>query len=217
MKFVIPFTLLLVTLYACNTPEKKERALPFFGNYDIVTSETNGIRSIDTVYPTIPSFSFFNQDSVKVSSKDLKGKVWVANFFFTSCPSICPPMMSQMKRLSILTKDLTDDVQFISFSIDPKTDQPSVLKSYIKNNGIQAKNWIFLTGDEKFTHNLGINHFMVFANKDPMAAGGFAHSDGMVIVDKEGYVRGVYRGTNTHDVDSLNTDLRKLLKIEYGK
>ncbi|HRP54243.1 MAG TPA: SCO family protein, partial [Fluviicola sp.] len=122
MKFVIPYTLLLVTLYACNTPEKKERALPFFGNYDIVTSETNGIRSIDTIYPTIPSFSFFNQDSVKVSSKDLKGKVWVANFFFTSCPSICPPMMSQMKRLSILTKDLTDDVQFISFSIDPKTD-----------------------------------------------------------------------------------------------
>ncbi|MDF3027918.1 MAG: electron transport protein SCO1/SenC [Fluviicola sp.] len=216
MKQVIYVALALILFSACKTEEKKPQALPYFGNYDIVYSETDGVQSIDTVFPKIPAFSYLNQDSVVITSKSMKGKVWIANFFFTSCPSICPPMISQMKRLNILTKDLASEVQFMSFSIDPKTDQPHVLKNYIRNNGIQASNWHFFTGDEAKTHRLGVMHFMVHADKDPMAAGGFAHSDGMVLVDREGYVRGVYRGTQTREVDKLNKDLRKLLEIEYG-
>ncbi|MBP5983610.1 MAG: SCO family protein [Fluviicola sp.] len=214
MKLVIGFIGMLF-LVAC-TSKQKEHALPFYGNFDIITSETNGVQTIDTVYPKIPHFSYLNQDSVRIDSKQLKGKVWIANFFFTSCPSICPPMMAQMKRLNILTKDIADEVQFLSFSIDPSTDQPSVLRTYIKNNGLSTKNWHFFTGNEAQTHSLGVNHFMVHAKKDPMAAGGFAHSDGMVLVDKSGYVRGIYLGTQTKEVDKLNNDLRKLLAIEYG-
>ncbi|WP_343747126.1 SCO family protein [Fluviicola sp.] len=217
MKWILQVSLILILLTGCNNdPQKKPKALPYFGNYDIVFSETNGVESIDTVYPTIPAFKYLNQDSVMISSKSMKGKVWIANFFFTSCPSICPPMISQMKRLNLLTQDIAPEVQFMSFSIDPKTDQPHVLRTYIKNNGIQTKNWYFFTGNEAKTHALGVKHFMVHADKDPMAAGGFAHSDGMVLVDREGYVRGVYRGTQTEDVNRLNTDLRKLLDIEYG-
>ncbi|MNK12853.1 hypothetical protein D3C87_309310 [compost metagenome] len=217
MKQAASLALILILLTGCKTEaEKKPRALPYFGNYDIVFSETDGVQSVDTVYPKIPAFSYLNQDSIMITSKSMKGKVWIANFFFTSCPSICPPMIAQMKRLNILTKDLTSEVQFMSFSIDPKKDQPHVLRAYIKNTGIQAKNWQFFTGDEDKTHRLGVMHFMVHADKDPMAAGGFAHSDGMVLVDREGYVRGIYRGTQTPDVDQLNKDLRKLLEIEYG-
>lgn len=213
----ILLTLLLGFVLGACTDAVKPRALPYYGNYDVVVSETDGVQSTDTVYPKIPAFSYLNQDSVRITSKSMKGKVWVANFFFTSCPSICPPMISQMKRLSILTKDLSKEVQFMSFSIDPNHDQPSVLRAYIKNNGITAKNWMFFTGNEAATHRLGVEHFMVHADQDPLAAGGFAHSDGMVIVDKEGYVRGIYRGTQTEQVDLLEKDLRKLLKIEYGK
>lgn len=217
MKQAVQLALILILLAGCKTEaEKKPRALPYFGNYDIVFSETDGVQSVDTVFPKIPAFSYLNQDSVMVTSKSMKGKVWIANFFFTSCPSICPPMIAQMKRLNILTKDLASEVQFMSFSIDPKKDQPHVLRAYIKNNGIQAKNWQFFTGNEEKTHRLGVMHFMVHADKDPMAAGGFAHSDGMVLVDREGYVRGIYRGTQTSDVNQLNKDLRKLLAIEYG-
>jgi protein SCO1/2 len=217
MKQILQVALILILVSSCKTePEKKPGALPYFGNYDIVFSETDGVQSVDTIYPKIPAFSYLNQDSVVITSKSMKGKVWIANFFFTSCPSICPPMISQMKRLNILTKDLASEVQFMSFSIDPETDQPHVLKAYIKNNGIQSKNWQFFTGDEANTHRLGVTHFMVHADKDPMAAGGFAHSDGLVLVDREGYVRGIYRGTQTEDVDKLNKDLRKLLEIEYG-
>ncbi|MNU48512.1 hypothetical protein D3C71_374320 [compost metagenome] len=217
MKRILHLALILILFASCRTDsEKKPKALPYFGNYDIVFSETNGVQSIDTVFPKIPAFSYLNQDSVMIPSKSMKGKVWIANFFFTSCPSICPPMISQMKRLNLLTQDLASEVQFMSFSIDPETDQPHVLRTYIKNNGIQTKNWYFFTGDEAKTHSLGVRHFMVHADKDPMAAGGFAHSDGMVLVDREGYVRGVYRGTQTQEVDNLNKDLRKLLEIEYG-
>lgn len=214
MKLVIGFIGMLL-LVAC-TSKQQERALPIYGNYDVITSETNGVQTTDTVYPKIPHFSYLNQDSNRIDSKQLKGKVWIANFFFTSCPSICPPMMAQMKRLNILTKDIANEVQFLSFSIDPTTDQPSVLRNYIKNNGLSTKNWQFFTGNEAQTHSLGVNHFMVHAKKDPMAAGGFAHSDGMVLVDKSGYVRGIYLGTQTKEVDKLNNDLRKLLAIEYG-
>lgn len=211
----IGMVLLATVIVSCGE-EPKPRALPFYGNYDVYTYQKGGTTTRDTVYPKIPFFEYLSQDSVKVTSKDLKGKVWIANFFFTSCPSICPPMMSQMRRLNILTEDVADEVQFISFSIDPKTDQPSVLRQYIKNNGINTNNWVLLTGDEKKTHYLGVHNFMVHAKKDAMAAGGFAHSDGMVLVDKEGYVRGIYLGTQTPQVDQLNRDLRKLLKIEYG-
>jgi protein SCO1 len=214
MKLIIGFIGMLF-LVAC-TSKQQERALPYYGNFDVITSETNGVQTTDTVYPKIPHFSYLNQDSIRIDSKQLKGKVWIANFFFTSCPSICPPMMAQMKRLNILTQDIADEVQFFSFSIDPSTDQPSVLRNYIKNNGLNTKNWQFLTGNEAKTHSLGVNHFMVHAKKDPMAAGGFAHSDGMVLVDKSGYVRGIYLGTQTTEVDQLNNDLRKLLAIEYG-
>lgn len=214
MKLVIGFIGMLL-LVAC-TSKQQERALPIYGNYDVITSETNGVQTTDTVYPKIPHFSYLNQDSNRIDSKQLKGKVWIANFFFTSCPSICPPMMAQMKRLNILTKDIANEVQFLSFSIDPSTDQPSVLRNYIKNNGLSTKNWQFFTGNEAQTYSLGVNHFMVHAKKDPMAAGGFAHSDGMVLVDKSGYVRGIYLGTQTKEVNQLNKDLRKLLAIEYG-
>lgn len=197
--------------------EKKAKALPYIGNYDVVTSSVNGQESIDTIYPKIPHFSGFrNQIGKKISSKDLKGKVWIANFFFTSCPSICPPMIAQMKRLNLKTQDLNEHLQFISFSIDPKTDSPSKLKEYMTSNGILTENWIFLTGDEKKTHELGVKHFYIHAASAAAAPGGFAHSDGLVLVDKSGFVRGVYRGTQTEQVNLLEKDIRKLLKIEYG-
>jgi len=212
----LAFTFLLL-LVSCGTDsEKKPRALPYAGNFDIVTYEKGGKQFVDSVFPKIPAFKYINQDSVMITSRQMKGKVWVANFFFTSCPSICPPMISQMKRLNILTGDIGQYLQFMSFSIDPKKDQPAVLREYIKLNGIQAENWYFFTGDEAKTHALGVKNFLVHAEATAMAPGGFAHSDGLVLVDREGYVRGVYHGTITEEVDQMNKDIRKLLSIEYG-
>ncbi len=212
-------TLLFVLILFVSCTNKKtdiQRALPYWGNYDVLVSEQGGVETRDTIYPKIPSFTYTNQDSKKFKSHSIKGKIWIANFFFTSCPSICPPMMSQMKRLNILTKDLHSELEFLSFSIDPTTDTPTHLKEYATQNGLNLKHWNLLTGNEAETHRLGVEGFMIHADKDPSSAGGFAHSDGLVLVDKEGYVRGIYNGTKTEQVDLLNKDLRKLLQIEYG-
>ena len=207
--------LTLVVLTSCGE-EEKVRVLPLMGQYDVVYKTVDGVDVADTVYPTIPAFSYINQDSTLVTSKSMKGKVWVADFFFSTCPTICPTMTTQMKRLQAMTKDLEDDLEFISFSINPRHDQPSILRRYIKHHGIEANNWQFLTGDEKATHELGVKSFLVHVASDEEAEGGYAHSPAFTLVDKEGIVRGVYIGTDTKDVDRLEKDLRKLLKYEYG-
>ena len=212
---ILYFTLVLFIFVGCNS-NNKVRVLPIVGNYDIEYDTIDGKEVADTIYPKIPFFQFKNQEGKVVSSKDLKGKVWIADFFFTKCPTICPTMTAQLKRLSIKTKDLKDQIQFISFSIDPNTDQPNVLRKYITKNGINTSNWVFLTGDENKTHQLGVDYFQVFANKYIESAGGYAHSPAFVLIDKEGYVRGVYVGTETAQVDLLEKDVRKLLKYEYN-
>ena len=215
MKFLIPFILLLILL-SCNQSEKKVRVLPYVGNFDIVYSMVNGKEVADTVYPKMIDFSYFNQDSLVVKSSDMKGKIWIADFFFTSCPTICPKMTEQMKRLNGMTKDINEQIQYISFSINPKYDTPEQLRKYIQVHKIKAKNWQFFTGNEARTHDLGINNFQIFAGQDASAAGGYAHTGAFALVDKEGYVRGVYLGTDPKEVNKLEIDLRKLLKYEYS-
>lgn len=213
-KFVAA-VVVLISLISCENQDKV-RVLPIIGNRDLDYKTVDGKEVVDTIYPKIPDFQFLNQDSVMITSKSLKGKIWVADFFFTSCGTICPPMTSQMKRLSILTKDLEKQLQFLSFTIDPEYDTPSELKSYSKSNGITAKNWSFFTGDENETYELAHDFFHVGAERSESAVDGFEHNDTFVLVDKEGYVRGLYIGTSTIDVNRLEKDIRKLLKYEYN-
>jgi protein SCO1/2 len=215
MKVIFVGFVITLFLVSCNSKDKV-RVLPIVGNYDVEYDTIDGKEVADTIYPKIPFFQFKNQDGKIITSTDLKGKVWIADFFFTSCPTICPTMTAQLKRLAVKTKDLENEIQFMSISIDPKTDQPSILRKYISKNGITASNWVFLTGDENKTHELGVNYFQVFANKDIESAGGYAHSPAFVLVDKDGYVRGVYVGTQTDQVDLLEKDVRKLLRYEYN-
>ncbi len=207
---ILPF---LCLLFSCE--ETKRRALPYIGNYDLEYRMVNGKEVVDTIYPKVAAFTMLNQDSMKVTSNDLKGKIWVADFFFTSCPTICPAMTSQMKRVSEGTEDVKDQVHLLSFSINPKQDQPQVLRAYRKKYGITANNWHFLTGNEAKTHQLGIESFQIFAGQDDEAAGGYAHSPAFSLVDKEGYIRGVYVGTDPEQVDQLIKDLHRLIEIEY--
>lgn len=208
--------ILILFLFSCNNEVKKVSVLPYIGNYDLEYRIVDGKEIADTVYPKMIEFSFLNEDSVRITSKQMKGKVWIADFFFVNCPTICPSMTKNLKKLNDATKDIADEVQFMSFSINPKRDTPSQLRNYKKKYNITAKNWSFFTGNEAFTHDLGINHFQIFAGQDPESAGGYAHSGAFTLVDKEGYVRGVYMGTEPKEVKRLEKELRKLLKYEYN-
>ena len=207
---------LVFILVSCSAINEKKHVLPFIGNYDIEYKLIDGKEVSDTVYPTIPYFYFLNDDSVLVKSTDLEGKIWVADFFFTTCPTICPTMTKNMQKLNAATKDLHDELQFISISINPQHDTPSILKRYREHYKATASNWQFLTGKEAETHQLGIENFQIFAGRDEESEGGYAHSGAFTLVDKEGYVRGVYLGTDEKQVIQLEKDIRKLLKEEYG-
>lgn len=211
------FLSLFLVVGSCSEApvEVKERALIIAGERDVEYSMVNGVEVSDTIYHHIPEFEYINQDSILIRSEDLKGKIWITDFFFTSCPTICPPMTSQMKRLSEMTIDLEDHVQFISFSIDPDRDTPSKMRKYIEDYQITAKNWQFFTGDEEATHLLA-KEFFNGAERNEEIEGGFGHTTYFALVDTEGLVRGIYDGTNPEKVDELEKDLRKLLKIEYG-
>ncbi len=213
--------LLIVISFLASCEENKPK-LPFIGNFDIVYKKVDGLTIADTVYPTIPNFSYLNEDSVIVTNDTYKNKVWIAEFFFATCPTICPIMNSQLKNLNEETKNYAEHIQFLSFTINPSNDKPSVLKTYRKKNGINAKNWAFLTGDEAATHRLGIENFQIFAGRDAEAEGGYAHSGAFTLVDKKGYVRGVYAVTNfdgtvnKNEYKRLKKELIELLKYEYN-
>lgn len=206
----LAFTLLLVSMiFGC----KQEAQLPIYGDRDYVY-ENNQI--VDTIFHEIPDFSYINQHGETVSKSDVLGKVFVADFFFTTCPTICPKMTSQMKRLQAKTKDIAE-LHFLSFTINPDIDSAEVLLDYAQSYGVELSNWDFLTGDEAATHELGVKGFLVHARSDDDAPGGFAHSPSLVLIDRSGKIRGVYDGTKTEEVDQLNLDIRRLIKTEYDE
>lgn len=213
------YTLILLTaavtgLSSCGSETKKEESpataqLPFFGErfYDEETK--------DTVYHHIPDFELINQDGQTVTQNDVKGKIYVADFFFTSCQTICPKMTSQLKRVAKKIETY-DDALIVSHTVDPETDSVATLKTYAETNGIDTKKWWFLTGDEFFIHEHGGQGYLLNVKKDSTAQGGFLHSEMFILVDKDLRIRGIYDGTNTAEVDKLMTDIDKL-RNEYGK
>jgi protein SCO1/2 len=181
-------------------------AFPYIGMHDMGPT--------DTIYHTVPAFEFMNQDSVLVTNEDVKGKVHVANFFFTSCPAICPAMIAQMQRLQEMTSDI-EELVILSHTIDPERDSIPKLVKYIEDREIDTKNWHFLRGERQYTHDLGKDGYMVNAMVDEEAEGGFLHSEHFVLIDREGHIRGLYIGTETDQVDQLAEDIKILIENEY--
>lgn len=211
---------LITGLVACK--DNRQKPLPILGNYDLNYRVQDGKTITDTVYQVIPDFQFFNEDSILVTKDTYKNKVWISEFFFATCPSICPIMNTQLKNVEKALKRYSKDLQFLSFTIDPKHDTPSVLKAHKSKLGIQNKNWAFLSGNESFTHQLGIEHFLIFAGREADALGGYAHSGAFTLVDKKGHVRGVYEvvqpdlSVNQKEYLRLIKEAKQLFQDEYN-
>ncbi|MGB0932784.1 MAG: SCO family protein [Lishizhenia sp.] len=215
---MIKYLLVLLLFFSCTHKEKKNLSgLPYIGHHDIALIDEDGYQKGDTIFHTVEDFVYLNQDSVFLSSKDIKNTVWVVKFFFSHCRTICPPMTQQMAQLNDSLQDLADKITFLSFSIDPEKDTPSRLRKYKDRYGITASNWYFLTGDEAETHRLGTESFYVNAFADENAQGGFAHSANLILVDKEQHIRGLYDGTSNDGREQLEADIRKLISNEYTR
>ena len=197
--------------------ENKKIELPIYG-IPIVNSKTleNGSISYDTLDHMIQNFKLFNQNGKIITNETLKHKIYIADFFFTSCSTICPLMTKNMKYVDSSLRNFSKHISLLSFTINPDFDTPKVLRRYRSKYKISSKNWLFLRGNEKQTHQLGIEHFKVFATRDENVSDGFAHSGAFTLVDKEGFVRGVYLGTDKKEVDKLIKDVKLLLNKEYN-
>lgn len=180
----------------------------------------------------VPSFEFIDQDSLLITDKDYLGKVFVAEFFFTRCPSICPIMTENLVELQEEFKE-SDSFGVASFSITPDFDSPEVLKNYAAKYGIQDLDWHLMTGDKERIYELANEGFNILAAENADAPGGFEHSGLFALIDKEGYIRSrtddfgnpiVYyrgmiteaQGENDHgekeQISILKEDIKKLLK-----
>lgn len=164
----------------------------------------------DSVYHTIPDFSFVNQDSSIITNKTYEGKIYVADFFFTTCPTICPVMKKQMLRVYEKYKE-NPKVGILSHTIDPRHDSVKVLKEYSTRLGINGKMWNFVTGEKSKIYEIGEKSYYVTAGEDSTAAGGIIHSGAFILVDTKRRVRGVYDGTKETDVTKLIKDMEVLL------
>jgi protein SCO1/2 len=178
---------------------------------------------------SIDDFSFINQDNDTITKDSLTGSIYVANFFFTSCPSICPIMTRNMSYLQDKLS-VFPNIRFLSHTVDPVNDTPDKLKSYVrlmqqKNININLSNWDFVTGDKDKLYQSAANYF-VNASVDSLAPGGFLHSEYFILIDKQGRVRsgidkngnavGAYDGTNEVQMKDLINDINVLM-AEYKR
>jgi len=180
-----------------------ETCLPIFGNKSLSASG-------DTVYHVLPEFSFINQEGDTITDAIMENKVVVADFFFTTCPSICIDMTKNLR--TIQNYFLNDkDVLILSYTVDPETDSVEQLKKYAVEHDVNARMWHLLTGDKKELYNLARNGYLVTAVQGDGGSKDFIHSEKLVLLDKERRIRGFYDGTKTKEINKLKKDIKTLL------
>jgi protein SCO1/2 len=199
---------LIALAISCGAPSEKTSEvveLPILGERYVDDNQ-------DTVYHSIADFAFVNQVGDTIRKEDMAGKIYVADFFFTTCPTICPVMKKEMLRVYEQFKG-DPNFRILSHSIDPSHDTQVVLKDYAEKLGVpDAATWNFLTGDQEKIFEIGQTSYLTTTMADDMEPGGFLHSGAFLLIDQQGRIRGVYDGTKTEQVDRLLADIPKLLK-----
>jgi protein SCO1/2 len=198
---VLILVLPLLAYTVVNWLENKYSTLPYKGYNEEWVSKENAV--------ALMPFSFIDQQHKVYNSAAIKGKITVANFFFSSCPTICPDMFRHMKKVSKAYAN-AGDVKFVSFTVDPEHDSPERLDAYGKLNDIDPAQWKLLTGDKKELYRLARKGFYITATEGDGGPEDFIHSDRLVLIDKEQFIRGYYDGTSDRDIQLLINDIKKL-------
>jgi len=204
-----PLALSIIVCLLCVTSCKqaKEAKLPIFGERNVEGS--------DTIYHTIPAFRFVDQDSNVVTNATFNNKIYVADFFFTSCRTICPIMKTQMLRVYDSIQH-EPDVLLLSHTIDPKYDTVALLHDFADRLGVKSSKWHFVTGDRDSIYRVAQTGYFATAMEDKSEPDGFIHSGAFLLIDKEKRIRGKYDGTKDEDVNRLLRDIRRL-RGEYSE
>lgn len=204
-----------IFIYNCSPNNETSIDLPYYNEPDFTPLFIEKKSDVNQKIPhTIGDFSFLNQDSILVSQKIIDDKIHIANFIFTSCGSICPIMTKNLKIVSD-SLDKHKNIIFLSYSVTPWIDQPSVLKQYKAHNEIRNKNWHFLTGAKGDIYKLARQSY--FAEEDigfSKDSTEFLHTEHFILVDRSKRIRGIYNGTLTLEMQQLIEDIKTLEKEE---
>lgn len=208
MKKLFYFATAFIAFQSCS--DTSNTKLPILGNREPVERIVDGKTVIDTVYQTISAFSYLNQDSLPVTDQDFDGKIYVADFFFTSCNTICPVMHRNLLDVYKKFKG-NPKVKLLSHSIDVKYDLPSRLKTYASKLGLEGNQWEFVHGSRDSIFNIAAKNYLVSAFEDSSDPQGLVHQGWFILIDTKKQLRGAYDGTKAEQVKQLMEDMEKLL------
>ncbi len=202
-------TLLLLIFISIFVLTKPRKILPIYNPRDVNPELVDSTVQHLGYNNKIADFAFTNQNGKIISQKDYEGKIYVADFFFTTCPTICPKMTDNMVWLQNEIKN-NEKVKLLSFSVTPDIDSVPVLKKYAIEKGVLDSKWNLLTGDKKDIYYLARKSFLVVKTGSPEEMYDMVHTENFVLVDQKNRIRGFYDGTNLEEVKQLLEDINFL-------
>ena len=205
--FVVAYT-------SMSDKNRKKQSLPIINPIDVTNELVDSTIQRKGYGHKIQSFEFLNQYGNKFSDKDLANSVYVVEYFFTTCSTICPKMNTQMKVLQKKFKGVKN-FKILSFTVQPEIDSVPVLKKYAEEYGAENGQWHFLTGEKKKLYALARKSFFLLKPAEAQNLGDansdFIHTNNFVLIDKNKRIRGYYDGTSAKEVEKLARDIQKLL------
>jgi protein SCO1/2 len=203
----------IVTIFLFYTALKPKKALPIFNPSDVNPELVDTTVQYIANKHHIADFSFTNQNGKTITQKDYEGKIYVADFFFTTCKSICPKMTTNLVDVQKAFLD-NPKVKLLSFTVMPDIDSVSVLKEYAKINGVNDSKWNLVTGDKKAIYTMARKSFLAVKQGKPEELYDMVHTENFVLVDSKKRVRGFYDGTNKAEIQRLIEDINWLVEDE---
>ncbi|WP_291961260.1 SCO family protein [Maribacter sp.] len=206
---IVLLILSVIIIYLFYNALQPVKLLPVYSpamvNAELVAEEIQHVRK----YHTIADFSLINQNGETITQEDYKGKIYIADFFFTTCPTICPIMTKNMVDLQkALGKD--SDVMLLSHSVTPEIDSVAQLKKYAVEKGIDDRNWNLVTGDKKQIYELARKSYLAVKTDGDGGPFDMIHTENFILVDKDKRIRGFYDGTKKEDIEKLLKDVELL-------
>lgn len=207
--FIVLLVFSCVTIYLFYVALKPNKTLPIYNPTDVNPELVDSTVQYISKYHTIADFSFINQNGKTITQKDYEGKVYVADFFFTTCKSICPKMTTNL--VAVQKEFLNNpEVKLLSFTVTPEIDSVLVLNQYATINGVNENKWNLVTGDKKEIYKMARKSYLAVKQGKPEELYDMVHTENFVLVDTKKRVRGFYDGTNKEEIKRLIEDIHFL-------
>ena len=215
LSLIIPFLILVVGVAIAYNFIKADRTLPIYSPSQLNPELVDESLQLKKSKHRIANFNLIDQDGEEFSQADLEGKYYVADFFFTTCPSICIDMSEQLRRVQ---EEYMEDSQFriLSHTVHPEVDSAETLKAYAELQDANPDKWIFVTGEKQQIYELARKSYFAATTEGDGGVDDFIHTENFILIDKEKRIRGFYDGTSEEDVDRLINDIG-ILAYEYEK